>query len=68
MEGQRGGLSNESGSPPAIKHSRRDIGCKCGSPPETRCTSEGPNAGAADAAKFGVKPIESKQPKGAAPK
>jgi hypothetical protein len=45
-----------------------DIGRKCGSPPETRCTPEGPNAGAADAAKFGVKAIESKQPKGAAPK
>jgi hypothetical protein len=45
-----------------------DIGRKCGSPPETRCTPEGPNAGAAEAAKFGVKAIESKQPKDVAPK
>lgn len=45
-----------------------DIGRKCGSPPETRCTPEGPNAGAGDAAKFGVKAIEAQQPKGAAPK
>jgi hypothetical protein len=26
-----------------------DIGRKCGSPPTTRCTPEGPNAGAEDA-------------------
>jgi hypothetical protein len=43
-------------------------GRKCGSPPETRCTPEGPNAGAADAARFGIKAIESKQLKGAVPK
>lgn len=45
-----------------------DIGRKCGSPPTTLCTPEGPNAGAEDAAKFGVKAIEAQQPKGAAPK
>ncbi len=45
-----------------------DIGRKCGTPPETRCTPEGPNAGAAEAAKFGVKAIESKQPKEVGPK
>lgn len=40
-----------------------DIGRKCGSPPTTRCTPEGPNAGAEDAARFGVKATEAKQPK-----
>ena len=45
-----------------------DIGRKCGSPPTTRCTPEGPNAGAEEAAEFGVKAIEAKQPKDPAPK
>jgi hypothetical protein len=37
-----------------------DIARKCGSPPTTRCAAEGQNAGAEDAAKFGVKAIKAK--------
>ena len=32
-----------------------DIGRVCGSPPTTRCTPEGPSAGADEAAKHGIK-------------
>jgi hypothetical protein len=34
-----------------------NIGAVCGSPPTTRCTPEGPNAGASDAAEYGVKAL-----------
>ncbi len=40
-----------------------DIGRTCGDPPSTRCIPEGPNAGAEEAAKLGVKAIEAGKPK-----
>jgi hypothetical protein len=40
-----------------------DIGRTCGDPPSTRCTPEGPNAGAKEAAKLGAKAIEAGKPK-----
>jgi hypothetical protein len=39
-----------------------NIGRVCGSPPTTHCTPEGPNAGAGDAADYGVKALNSKKP------
>ena len=44
-----------------------DIGRTCGDPPSTRCAPEGPNAGANDAAKYGVKAIEIRQTKNQRP-
>ena len=38
-----------------------DIGRTCGSPPTSRCTAEGPNAGAEDAAKAGAKGMRSRR-------
>jgi hypothetical protein len=40
-----------------------DIGRICGSPPSKNCTPEGPNAGAGEAADYGVKALEAKRPK-----
>lgn len=40
-----------------------DIGRTCGSPPETRCTAENTNGGAGKAAEFGVKALQSKEPR-----
>jgi hypothetical protein len=40
-----------------------DIGRTCGSPPTSRCTPEGPNVEAAQAAEFGLKAIDSRKPK-----
>jgi hypothetical protein len=45
-----------------------DIGRTCGSPPTTRCKPEGPNAGADEAAKHGIKAIEAGKPKNSGPK
>lgn len=45
-----------------------DIGRTCGAPPTTHCTPEGPNAGAEEAAKLGVKAIEAGKPKADSPK
>jgi len=45
-----------------------DIGRTCGDPPSTRCTPEGPNAGAEEAAKLGAKAIEAGKPKPGGPK
>ena len=39
-----------------------NIGRICGSPPTTHCNPEGTNAGADDAAKYGVKALNSKKP------
>ena len=40
-----------------------DIGRTCGDPPITHCSAEGPNAGADEAAKAGLKAIEAGKPK-----
>jgi hypothetical protein len=40
-----------------------DIGRTCGDPPTTHCSAEGPNAGADEAAKAGLKAIEAGKPK-----
>lgn len=40
-----------------------DIGRTCGSPPALRCTAEGPNAGAEDAAELGAKALKPKRPR-----
>jgi len=40
-----------------------DIGRVCGSPPSSRCTPEGPNAGAEEAADHGVKAMRAGRPK-----
>jgi hypothetical protein len=45
-----------------------DIGRTCGSPPTTRCTPEGPNAGAEQAAEYGVKAIDARKPKAGGPR
>jgi hypothetical protein len=40
-----------------------DIGRVCGSPPTSRCTAEGPNAGADDAAEHGARALTAKRPR-----
>ena len=40
-----------------------DIGRTCGDPLTTHCSAEGPNAGADEAAKAGLKAIEAGKPK-----
>jgi hypothetical protein len=39
------------------------LGRVCGSPPETHCTAENTNGGAAKAAEFGVRALQSKEPR-----